>query len=135
MRKIRSLFPAFLLPALQRRRHQGRLLYRQPEASQRLLASPCNEKRKLWNCDIRYCYKDRQQLSLAHPRAIPVCIHHLFQLVIENKLGIPVESRNSSGRIAFLDTAVPTAQTPPPKKFIQPGSGSITTWGTSSELI
>lgn len=53
------------------------------------------------------------------PRAIPVRIHHLFQLVIENKLWVPVESRNSSGHIAFLDSAVRTAQTSAPSKLTQ----------------
>lgn len=49
----------------------------------------------------------------------PVRIHHLFQLVIENKLWVPVESRNSSGHIAFLDSAVRTAQTSAPSKLTQ----------------
>lgn len=56
----------------------------------------------------------------AQGNSIPVCVHHLFQLVIENKFRVPVKRRNSSGCIILLDTAVRTAQASVPKEFIQP---------------
>lgn len=46
----------------------------------------------------------------AQGNSIPVCIHHLLQLVIENKLGVPVQRRNFSDSTALLDPAVRKAQ-------------------------
>lgn len=34
----------------------------------------------------------------------PVCVHHLLQLVIENKLRVPVRRRNSSEGVTLLDS-------------------------------
>lgn len=56
----------------------------------------------------------------AQGNSIPVCIHHLLQLVIENKLRVPVKRRNSSGCITLCDIAVSISI---PKEFTQPDMG------------
>lgn len=69
----------------------------------------------------------------AQRNSIPVCIHHLLQLVIENKLGVPVQRRNLSDSTALLDlqSGQPRAV---PKEFTQPKTGK-TTSHTAFELI
>lgn len=106
---MRKMIHLCLLPALQHRQRQGRLQYRQPGAGQRSLAWPWNKEKCPWNCYSSSCQGGETTAQHAQGNSIPVCIHHLLQLVIENKLGVPVQRRNFSDSVALLNPAVRTA--------------------------